>query len=98
MELLNEAKDYGIEVMATKPTIRCTVFEDNSGALEIARTPKMRPRTRHINNVYHHFREHVKSGLIDIQAISTTDQSADIFTKPLDLTTFIRHRFSIMHW
>jgi hypothetical protein len=98
MELLNEARDFGIEVMATKPTIRCTVFEDNSGALEIARTPKMRPRTRHINNVYHHFREYVKNGLIEILAVSTHDQSADIFTKPLDFRTFIRHRLAIMHW
>ncbi len=37
------------------------VFEDNSGALELARLHKLR-RTKHINVCYHHFREHVRKG------------------------------------
>ena len=30
-------------------TMKCTVFEDNNGTLEIAKTLKMRPRTKHIS-------------------------------------------------
>jgi hypothetical protein len=40
----------------------------------------MSPRTRHINQKYHHFREWVKSGLIDILAIDTEEQPADLLT------------------
>ena len=29
--------------IVSTPTIQCTLFEDNSGALELANTPKMRP-------------------------------------------------------
>ena len=51
--------------------VRCTLFKDNSGALDIARTPKMRPRTKHINIIYHHFQEYVCCHLIHIEFVST---------------------------
>ena len=37
----------------------CKAFEDNSGAMEFARTPNMSARTKLINLVYHYFREYV---------------------------------------
>jgi hypothetical protein len=49
----------------------------------------MRPQTRHVNQKYHHFREWVKSGLIDILPIDTEEQPADLMTKPLDLALFM---------
>jgi hypothetical protein len=58
----------------------------------------LRPRTRHINQKYHHFREWVKSGLIDIFPIDTLEQPADLLTKPLDLASFVKHREAIMGW
>jgi hypothetical protein len=39
--------------------------------------------TKHINIKYHHFREHICLGLIEVLPISTSEQLADIFTKPL---------------
>ncbi len=33
----------------TEPHVYCKVFEDNSGALELAKLPKMQPCTKHIN-------------------------------------------------
>jgi hypothetical protein len=98
MNLLTEMKTFGIAIDKTTPTVLCRLFEDNAGAIHLAKVPKMRPRTRHINQKYHHFREWVKSGLIDIQAIDTTKQPADLMTKPLDLIAFIKHRFAIMGW
>jgi len=59
MFLIQEMKEKGFQVICTQPYIYCKVFEDNSGALELARLPKVRPRTKHINVCYHHFREHV---------------------------------------
>ena len=69
----------------------------------MAKVPKMRPRTRHINQKYHHFREWVKTsddgkGSIEIFPIDTLEQPADLLTKPLDLVSFQKHRQSIMGW
>ena len=59
MGILKEATEHRVRINNLPPRIHCTVFEDNSGALELARLPKMRPRTKHINQSYHHFREHI---------------------------------------
>jgi hypothetical protein len=74
------------------PTVYCRMFEDNSAALEMARVPKMRPRTRHLNVAYHHFRSEVAKGTLRVEAIGTDDQQADIFTKPVELQILQRHR------
>ena len=92
MELFGEMIKRGHKVACNEPVIYCKVFEDNSGALELARLPKLRPRTKHINTCYHHFREHVRKGLIKILPVSTDDQIADTLTKPLAQNAFCRHR------
>jgi hypothetical protein len=53
--LIKEMKEHNIPVICTKPYVYCKVFEDNSGALELAGLPKRCPRTKHINVCYHHF-------------------------------------------
>ena len=95
MELLREMRELGHPVICTEPVVYCKVFEDNSGALELARLPKLRPRTKHINVCYHHFREHVRLGLIKIYHVATDDQTADVLTKPLAQNIFCKHRAAI---
>jgi len=92
MSLVQEMRERHFKVICTEPYVYCKVFEDNSGALELARLPKLRPRTKHINVCYHHFREHVRKGLIKIFPVSTEDQIADILTKALPQNLFQRHR------
>jgi hypothetical protein len=98
MNLLNELKAFGIPITKTTPTVFCKLFEDDAGAIHLDTVPKMRPRTRHINQKYHHFREWVKSGLIAVLPIHTLDQPADLLTKPLDLSSFVKFRKAIMGW
>jgi hypothetical protein len=98
MNLINEFKQHGFEVINKEPRVYCKAFEDNSGALELARLPKMRPRTKHINVRFHHFREHVRLGLIKVFPISTDQQLADIFTKPLAQNTFLNLRKALLHF
>jgi hypothetical protein len=98
MELINELNANGIDMATTKPKVYCRVFEDNSGAIELATVPKMRPRTKHINIKYHHFRDHVDRGEITIHAIKSENQPADILTKSLNEGSFNRHRGRIMGW
>jgi len=62
-----------IPVLNATPKIHCKVFEDNAGAIEIANVPKMRPRTKHLNIKYHHFREEVKKGTISIYHTRTEE-------------------------
>ena len=64
----------------------------------MARVHKYRPRTKHVNVKYHHFRDYVDKGEITISAISTKEQPADILTKPVNETILRKHRKSIMGW
>jgi hypothetical protein len=96
--LMEEARKQGIPVLNATPRIHCKVFEDNAGAIEIANIPKMRPRTKHLNIKYHHFREEVKKWTISIYHTRTEEQIADIFTKPLSEQPFIKFREKMMGW
>ncbi len=58
----------------------------------------MRPRTKHLNIKYHHFREEVKKGTISIYHVSTEEQIADIFTKALGESLFMKLRERMMGW
>ena len=92
MELVAEVRSKGFPVLCTEPYVYCKVFEDNSGALELARLPKFRPRTKHINVCWHHFRDFTRAGLIKIFPCDTARMTADALTKPLPQNSFVRHR------
>ena len=98
MNIITELRERKLLNDELHPVIKCTAFEDNSGALELARAPRMRPRTKHINIKYHHFRRHVAEGLIKIEPIDTLDQLADVFTKAVSRDLFFKFRKLIMGW
>ena len=91
MFLLDEMREKGLQVICTAPHVYCKVFEDNSGALELARLPKLCPRRKHINVCYQHFREHVRSRKVKIFPIGTKEQIADTLTKALPQNSFWQH-------
>jgi len=95
MFLIQEICERGFTVIANMPHVYCKAFEDNSGALELARLPKLRPRTKRINTCFHHFRKHVRNGLIKIYPIGTKDQIADVLTKAIPQNDLQRHRKAI---
>jgi Reverse transcriptase (RNA-dependent DNA polymerase) len=98
MQIVEEAKEVGWETFVGAPTVHCKVFEDNSGALEMSRLPKMRPRTKHLCVRLHHFREHVRLGKISIQHVASEKQLADITTKPQPTELFVAQREAILQW
>ena len=73
-------RSYDIKSHPVILKIHCKVFEDNSGALEMACTPKLRPCMKHINNAYHHFCEYTQppsdgtKPTIEIVPVSTDEQ------------------------
>ena len=93
-----EQLEKTLNIESKRPSVKCKVFEDNNGAIELAKAPKIRPRTKHIALKYHHFREHVRKGLIEINPIDTLEQVADIFTKALPFPIFNYLRKNIMGW
>ena len=80
----NQLQDYGLAL--TKIPILC----DNTSAIAIANNPVQHTRTKHIDIRYHFLREHVMSGTVELHFVPTDQQIVDIFTKPLDESTFSR--------
>ena len=85
-------------LLTRKPVFKCTVWEDNDSCIVVAKSPKFTPRTKHIAIKYHHFRSFVASGKIVVNPIDTTEQLADILTKPLKERAFCYLRQKLMGW
>ncbi|GKD55806.1 gag/pol polyprotein [Tanacetum coccineum] len=76
--------ELGIRSSST-PILWC----DNLGATYLSANPIFRARTKHVEIDYHFVREKVAQGDLRVQHISTHDQIADIFTKPLPTPRFL---------
>jgi hypothetical protein len=61
---------------------------DNESAIRLADNPVEHNRTKHIDIRHHFLRDHQQK----VYHISTKNQLADIFTKPLDEKRFCRLR------
>jgi hypothetical protein len=75
-------KDYGIKVK------KIPLFCDNESAIKIAHNPVQHSRTKHIDIRHHFLRDHVAREDIVISDVSSEENLADIFTKPLDEKRF----------
>ena len=64
----------------TKPML---LYEDNQSAIKTAENKIHNERSKHIDVRYHFIREQVELKKFVLKYIPTTDQIADIFTKPL---------------
>jgi hypothetical protein len=85
-------RDYGYKL--TKVPLLC----DNESAIRMAVNPFEHSRTKHIAIRYHFLWDHQQRGNIEIAYVSTKEQLADNFTKPLDEKTFtkLRHELNIL--
>jgi hypothetical protein len=102
MSTLPTSQEIGdkLQLDFSKPAIlHSTVFENNSGALSLATSPKINPRKKHIAVKYHHFRESVGEDKgVSIVKIDTKEQKADIFTKGLPRETHEYIRKLLRGW
>ena len=78
------------------------MFEDNKGAIHLAKRPDLTPRARHLSVKYHQFKENLgadKDGDgISIQWVPTNLQIADVFTKGVGPLKFKPLRDLLMGW
>jgi hypothetical protein len=75
-------RDYGYKL--SKVPLLC----DNQSAIHMVDNPVEHNCTNHIDIRYHFLSDHQQRGDIEIAYVSTHNQLADIFTKPLDEKTF----------
>ena len=98
LNLLNELKSRNFQFNYSTPVVKCRTFEDTKSCIEIATNQKTRPRTKHLSVRLHHFRSHIIDETIPIERISTFEQIADMFTKPLARDQFRKLRNHLMGW
>ena len=93
-----EAQEYEVSISGTSLIFHTRLFEDNTGAIELIYTKKLHPRTKHINIKYHHFRQHVKQGDIEVVNVASKDQLADMLTKLLNSHLLCKHCKDLLGW
>ncbi|KAL8128694.1 hypothetical protein V2J09_017849 [Rumex salicifolius] len=76
------------------PIILC----DNVGAQFMCQNPVIQTRSKHITLDFHFVREQVEAGDLRIQHVSSVEQLADIFTKPLskDRVAQLRSKLQVL--
>jgi hypothetical protein len=86
-------RDYGYKL--SKVFLLC----DNESAIRMTGNPVEHSCTKHIDIRYHFLRDHQQREDITIAYVSTHNQLADIFTKPLDEKTFskLRNELSVLN-
>lgn len=70
---------------SSPPILLC----DNMGATFLAANPMFHARTKHVEIDYHFIRERVQSKELVINFVSSKDQIADVFTKPVTTPRFL---------
>jgi hypothetical protein len=61
---------------------------DNTSAISLSKNPVLHSKSKHIPIKYHFLREQVTNKIVQVNYIPSTEQIADIFTKPLVATPF----------
>lgn len=80
-------KDFRIEI--NKPI---NMYEDNSGAISIAKFGNFTKNSKYIETHYHFINENYLNGIIDVKKIDSNENIADIFTKSLGRCKFEKFR------
>ena len=68
------------------------VYEDNQGAMCLAKDPKDHSRTKHIDIKYHYTRELVAKKILQLEYVPTGEMIADTLTKSLPKPKFQKFR------
>jgi len=73
-------------------SIPFTLFSDNQATLSLSTSETISARSKHIDIKHHFIHSHIKDGSFSVNWIETSDMPADILTKPLLPSLFIKHR------
>jgi hypothetical protein len=73
----------------TEPII---FHEDNNSCIQQVISGGNHKATKHINPKFHFVKDHVREGIVHLQFCPTTDQIADLLTKPLGVQSHTKFR------
>jgi hypothetical protein len=65
-----------------------SIYLDSKSAIELAKNSVHHERSKHIDMKFHFMREEVKKKNVELIHVTSEDQVADIFTKPLPTMKF----------
>lgn len=68
------------------------IHEDNQSTMRVAEEPREHQRMKHIDVKYNFIRDSISNNEFKLKYIPTGDQTADIMTKGLGQTSFVKHR------
>ena len=71
------------------------LYCDNKSAEALASNPKYHSRTKHIVLDLHFVREHIAKKEFAVEHVSSSDQLADVLTKPLSFDHFAYMRVKL---
>jgi hypothetical protein len=74
-EILAEIRGEDIDTVTLKI--------DNMSAIQLSRNPVFHEQSKHIGTRYHYIRQCIEEGRVQVEAVNTNDQLADILTKSL---------------
>ena len=83
------------EILKMEVTLPVVVQVDNIGAIYMSNNAISR-RMKHIDTRFHLVREHIEDGILKIQFVRSCNNTADIFTKNVDVDTYEKHTNDIM--
>lgn len=72
------------------------MMEDNQATIDLSVSGRHHKRTKHIRVRYHFIRQLVEEGEVALVKVHTSEQIADLLTKPLGKTQFINLRGKMM--
>jgi len=89
-------KKLTIELGISKKAEATKNWCDNMRSLKIAKNPILHACAKHVELHYHYVREQIELGHIDLADVSSNDQLADMFTKPLGKMKFEQLRAKLV--
>ena len=79
-------------------TVPSRLFGDNLGVIQNASIPDSQLKKKHTAISYHRVREAVAAGIIDPYHIAGENNPADVLTKALSSTEFLKHKVKSIFW
>jgi len=64
------------------------VYCDNQSVIHLSKNQMYHERTKHIDVRYHFLRDIISQGNIIVKKIGTSDNAANMFTKPIPICKF----------
>jgi hypothetical protein len=85
----SQLNDFGVNVGCVP--LKC----DNTSEINLSENPILHSRTKHIEIRHYFLRDHVSKGDFALDFVDTTNQMADIFTKPLQKDQIFKLRYEL---